>query len=159
MTSPWLEGNWWQSPFRLKSKALPTMPLLLPGKGGETALVRQIPMMADHQAVSQGWQKKPKMQKVWAAAEAWGKCLIVLWGVWWTLTKWRGKGIPRLVSPTGAPLARNFSSWAHLLIEKTEKHRLENHWGANCKITPVSIINILPLVLPKVPLKRGENRL
>lgn len=24
-------------------------------------------MMPDHQAVSQGWQKKPKMQKVWAA--------------------------------------------------------------------------------------------
>lgn len=48
---------------------------------GKELLVRQIPMMPDHQAVSQGWQKKPKMQRVWAAAEALGKGLIVLWEV------------------------------------------------------------------------------
>ena len=41
--------------------------LLLEEKMGNQLLVRRIPMMPDHQAVSQGWQKKPKMQEVWAA--------------------------------------------------------------------------------------------
>lgn len=34
---------------------------------GNQLLVTQIPMMPDHQAVSQGWQKKPKMQNIQAA--------------------------------------------------------------------------------------------
>lgn len=65
-----------------RPELLPLDPLLLQKERvGKELLVTQIPMMPDHQAVSQGWQKKPKMQKVWAAAEALGKCLIVLWEV------------------------------------------------------------------------------
>lgn len=65
-----------------RPELLPPHPLPLQKERVEKELsVRQIPMMPDHQAVSQGWQKKPKMQKVRAAAEALGKCLIVLWEV------------------------------------------------------------------------------
>lgn len=68
--------------MQMPEPVLPLTPLLLlKERVGKELLVRQLPMMPDHQAVSQGWQKKPKMQKVWAAAEALGKCLIVLWEV------------------------------------------------------------------------------